>query len=159
MEEKGVSSIVVIAIIIIVAVAASSVYVIICGGYPVISVTVQSVDNEIRIYVSEGYIAAGEWAYSVSVAESSYSWTTGTEALDAPKVLIAANLAVGTYYVNIKHLDSGHVYFTSNRVITIPIPQWQAQENWRNQWKEYWRAMENFRKQWQDYLKAQENYG
>ena len=104
------------AVLVIVAVAVY--YVTRAGGYPAISMNAQaSGDNEIIITVLSGSIASGEWAYSVSATEGSYSWVTGTEALDAPSVSLGA-YATGAWYVSLKHKASGHVYF-SDRVITI----------------------------------------
>lgn len=98
------------AVLVIVAIAVY--YVTTAGaGYPAISATsAKHGDNEIRINVSTGSIPANEWAYSVSSTEGSYSWTTGTEILDAPYVSLGTK-AAGTYYVSLKHVDSGHLYF------------------------------------------------
>jgi len=109
------------AVLVIVAVAIY--YVTRAGGYPAISMNAEaSGENGIKITVLSGSIAAGEWAYRYSTTEGVGTWTTGTEALDAPSVTIATNLIGGTYYVNVKHLDSGHLYFTSDQTVTIPSP-------------------------------------
>ena len=90
-------------------------------GYPAISATSVKVgDNEIRINVTTGSIPAGEWAYSISSTEGSYSWIQGTEELDAPYVSLGT-YAAGTYYVSLKHIYSGHVYFW-DQTITISYP-------------------------------------
>jgi len=109
------------AVLVIVAVAVY--YVTRAGGYPAVSMNAQaSGDNEIIITVLSGSIASGEWAYSVSATSGSYTWVTGTEALDAPSVTIASDLAAGTWYVNVKHIASGHIYFTTDQVVTLPAP-------------------------------------
>jgi len=108
------------AVLIIVAVAIY--YVTRAGGYPAISMNAANDgENGIKITVLSGSIAAGEWAYSCTTS-TTHSWTTGTEALDAPSVNIATDLADGTYYVNVKHIDSGHMYFAEDQTITIPSP-------------------------------------
>jgi len=109
------------AVLIIVAVAIY--YVTRAGGYPAISMNAEvSGENGIKITVLSGSIASGKWAYRVGTTEGTGTWTTGAEALDAPSVTIATNLAGGTYYVNVKHIDSGHLYFSSDQVVTIPSP-------------------------------------
>lgn len=109
------------AVLVIVAVAIY--YVTRAGGYPAVSMNAANEgDDGIALLVLSGSIAANEWAYSASTTEGSYTWTTGTEALDAPKVIIKDNLADGTYYVNVKHLDSGHIYFASDQAVSIPSP-------------------------------------
>jgi len=108
------------AVLVIVAVAIY--YVTRAGGYPAVAMNAANDgDNGIKISVLSGSIAAGEWAYSVSATEGSYSWTTGTEALDAPSVSIGT-YAAGTWFVNVKHLDSGHMYFSSDQTVTLPSP-------------------------------------
>ena len=109
------------AVLVIVAVAIY--YVTRAGGYPAVSMNAANDGGDgIKIIVLSGSIAAGEYAYSVSTTDGSYSWTTGTEALDAPSVPIADNLADGTYYVNVKHLDSGHIYFADDQAVPVPSP-------------------------------------
>lgn len=125
-KEKGVSSIlvVVIAIVIIVATAAGSVYVVTRGDgypYPTVVATAGGSDNEIRIDVFKGSIAAGEWQYSVSSTSGSYSWTTGAESLNAPSVSLGT-YAVGTWYVSLRHKDSQYVYFADSQMTISPIP-------------------------------------
>jgi len=109
------------AVLVIVAVAIY--YVTRAGGYPAISMNAEALgDNSIKITVLSGSIASGEWAYSVSATSGSYTWVTGTEALDAPSVTIATNKAAGTWYVNVKHISSGHMYFTTDQAVTLPSP-------------------------------------
>jgi len=99
------------AVLVIVAIAVY--YVTTAGaGYPAISATSAKVgDNEIRINVSTGSIPANEWAYSVSLTEGSpYDWTTGTLELKSPYVTLGT-YASGSYFVSLKHVDSGHLYF------------------------------------------------
>ena len=97
------------AVLVIVAIAVY--YVTTAGaGYPAISVTSAKVDNAVRINVTTGSIPTGEWAYSVSSTEGTYSWTTGTEELTSPYVSLGT-YASGTYYVSLKHIDSAHFYF------------------------------------------------
>jgi len=87
-------------------------------GYPAIGATsAKHGDNEIRINVVAGSLPAGEWAYSVSSTEGSYSWITGTSELAAPYVSLGT-YASGTYYVSLRHNDSGHIYFY-DQTITI----------------------------------------
>ena len=86
--------------------------------YPAISATSAKYgDNEIRINVLSGSIPALEWAYSVSTVEGSYSWIQGTEELDAPYVSLGT-YAPRTYYVSLKHIDSGHIYFYDQTITT-----------------------------------------
>ena len=128
MKEKGVSSIVVIVIGIIIAAAAGSAYVITRGGgYPTVSISsvaVGNLDNEIRIYVLSGSIASGEWAYSVSATEGSYTWVIGTEPLDPVSVSLGTYDA-GTWYVSLKHIDTGHIYF-DDEPVTISVEVYPA---------------------------------
>jgi len=100
----------------------SSSNVVVQAGYPAISMSVAaSGDNEIIIRVLSGSIEAGEWAYSVSDTVGAYNWVTGTEALIAPTVSLGT-YAAGTWYVNVKHIDSGHIYFGTDQVVTLPAP-------------------------------------
>ncbi len=104
------------AVLVIVAVAVY--YVTSTGGYPAVGAVPADYDNTIRINVETGSIATGDWQYSVSQSSGSYSWTDGTEKLDAPYVTIQTGLSAGTYYVSLRHKPSGHIYF-SDRTITI----------------------------------------
>ena len=108
------------AVLVIVAVAIY--YVTRAGGYPAISMNAEAVgDNLIRLDVLSGSIAAGQWAYSVSTTSGSdYNWVTGTVALAAPSTSLGASYAHGTYYVNVKHINTGHIYFSSDQVLTLP---------------------------------------
>jgi len=109
------------AVLVIVAVAIY--YVTRAGGYPVVSVNAEALgDNSIKLTVLSGSIASGEWAYSVSSAANTYTWVDGAEALDAPSVTIKTGLAAGTWYVNVKHKASGHLYFTTDQAVTLPSP-------------------------------------
>ena len=105
------------AVLVIVAIAVY--YVTTAGaGFPAITATsVKQGDNEIRINVTTGSIPTGEWAHSVSSTEGSYSWTDGTEILDAPYVSLGT-YAAGTYYVSLRHNDSGHLYFYDQTLTT-----------------------------------------
>jgi len=108
------------AVLVIVAVAIY--YVTRAGGYPAVSMNAANDgDNGIKISVLSGSIATGEWAYSVQATEDSYIWVDGAEALDAPSVSLGA-YADGKWYVNVKHKDSGHLYFSTDQTITIPSP-------------------------------------
>ena len=108
------------AVLVIVAVAIY--YVTRAGGYPAVSMNAANDgDNGIKISVLSGSIASGEWAYSVSATEGSYSWIDGNEALDAPSVSLGT-YANGKWYVNVKHKASGHMYFSTDQPITIPSP-------------------------------------
>ena len=97
------------AVLVIVAIAVY--YVTTAGaGFPALTVTSAKVDNEIRLNVTTGSIATNEWAYSVSSTEGEYSWTTGDVELKSPYVSLGEKTS-GTYYVSLKHIDSGHLYF------------------------------------------------
>jgi hypothetical protein len=102
------------AVLVIVAVAVY--YVMTAGGYPAVAATAVRADNDIRINVESGSIPTGDWQYSVSSTSGSYSWTDGTETLDAPYVTIASDQAAGTYYVSLKHKPSGHIYFADTKI-------------------------------------------
>jgi hypothetical protein len=109
------------AVLVIVAVAIY--YVTRAGGYPAISMNAEaSGDNQIIIRVLSGSIAAGQWAYyaGTTPSTSASSWTTGSSALAAPEVSLGSSYAHGTWYVNIKHVGTGHIYFSSDQVITLP---------------------------------------
>jgi hypothetical protein len=109
------------AVLVIVAVAIY--YVTRAGGYPAISMNAEAIgDNQIRVDVLAGSIAAGQWAYSVSTTSGSYNWVTGTVALAAPSTSLGASYAHGTYYVNVKHINTGHIYFSYDQVLTLPSP-------------------------------------
>jgi len=102
------------AVLVIVAIAVY--YVTTTGGYPAIAAVQRGIDNDIRINVETGEIPTGDWQYSVSTTEGQYSWTDGTESLDAPYVTIASSQAANTYYVSLKHKPSGHMYFADRKV-------------------------------------------
>lgn len=90
------------------------------GGYPAVSLNVEAVgDNQIRLDVLAGSIAAGQWAYSVSTTVGTYNWVTATVALIAPSVSLGS-YPPGTYYVNVKQIPTGHVYFSYDQSITVP---------------------------------------
>jgi len=105
------------AVLVIVAIAVY--YVTTAGaGYPAISATSAKYgDNTIRINVSTGSIPANEWAYSISSTEGSYTWTTGTSELKSPYVSLGSK-ASGTWFVSLKHVDSGHLYFYDQPITT-----------------------------------------
>lgn len=120
MEEKGVSSITVITIgVVVVAAAASCIYIATRGGgYPrvsILSIVAGDFGSEIRVYVNSGFIPAGEWAYSVSATKGSYNWVIGTEPW-TPGSVDLGTYPFGTYYIILKHLPSGHVYFADKPV-------------------------------------------
>lgn len=104
------------AVLVIVAVAIY--YVTRAGGYPAVSMNAEVSDNDIKITVLSGSIASGEWQYSVQATEDSHVWVDGTEALDAPSVILG-DYASGKWYVNVKHTDSGHIYFTADQAVTV----------------------------------------
>lgn len=123
MKEKGVSSIVIIAIAMVIAAAAGGMYITTRiatrgGGYPnvsILSIVAGDFGSEIRIYVKSGFIPAGEWAYSVSATRGSYNWIMGAEPW-APSSVDLGTYPLGTYYVSLKHVASGHVYFVDEPV-------------------------------------------
>lgn len=87
--------------------------------YPALSAAPATSDNTIRIYVQTGSLSAGEWEYSVSQTEGSYSWVTGTEELSSPYVTLGT-FTQGIHYVSLRHihpLPTGHIYFTDVEVI------------------------------------------
>jgi hypothetical protein len=104
------------AVLVIVAVAIY--YVTRAGGYPVVSMNAESVGDSIRLDVLSGSIAAGQWQWSVSTTANTYTWVDGTVALAAPSVLLENGLS-GNYYVNVKHKTTGHIYFSSDQVLTV----------------------------------------
>ena len=107
------------AVLVIVAVAIY--YVTRAGGYPAISMNAAAQgDNQVILTVLSGSIAAGQWAYSVSSTQGSYSWVTPTYALAAPSVSLGSSYAAGTWFVNVKHIGTGHIYFNPDQVITLP---------------------------------------
>ena len=109
------------AVLVIVAVAIY--YVTRAGGYPAISMNAEALgDNQIKIDVLSGSIAAGQWAYSVTQTSGTYTWVTGVVALGAPSVSLGSAFTHGTYYVNLKHINTGHIYFSSDQVVTLPTP-------------------------------------
>ena len=100
----------------LVLVAIAVYYVTTATPYPIVAAAPAVSDNDIRIKVETGEIPTGDWQYSVSTTEGSYSWTDGTEALDAPYVTIAQDQEPQTYYVSLKHKPSGHIYFADRKV-------------------------------------------
>jgi len=84
-------------------------------SYPPVSATSGVSDNEIRITVDVGSIPEGEWAYSVATVEGSYDWTTGSVELASPYVSLGTYVS-GTYYVSLKHVVRGHLYFYDQAV-------------------------------------------
>ena len=121
MEERGIGVAAATAItIFIIAAAVGGVYLAkrVGVGYPQMSVSasVGQSSNQIWIYVlSLSSIPSGDWAYSVSATKGTYSWITGAEPLDAPSVSLGT-YAAGTWYVSLKHIPSGHVYFADKQV-------------------------------------------
>jgi hypothetical protein len=105
------------AVLVIVAVAIY--YVTRAGGYPVVSMNAEAVGDTIRLDVLSGSIAAGQWQWSVSTSANTYDWQNTTEALAAPSVALENGLAPNNYYVNVKHKTTGHIYFSSDQVLTV----------------------------------------
>jgi hypothetical protein len=112
------------AVLVIVAIAIY--YVTSTGGYPAVTVTAAPLaDGDIvGLTVTTGSIPAGDWAYVVdqnATADDANAWKTttmdGSVALTAPTVRLE-NTAAGKWYVSLKHLPSGHIYF-SNQAVTI----------------------------------------
>jgi hypothetical protein len=112
------------AVLVIVAIAIY--YVTSTGGYPAVAVTASALaDGDIvGLTVTTGSIPAGDWAYVVDqnpTADDANAWRTttmdGSVALAPPTVRLE-NTAAGTWYVSLKHLPSGHIYF-SNQAVTI----------------------------------------
>lgn len=109
------------AVLVIVAIAVY--YVTSTGGYPAVSATFKLDDSSdnIQMIVYSGTMAAGEWQYSISTTEGSYSWTDGP-ALDVGTVNLENTLAdrgAGTYYCNFRHKASGHMYLTDDKMLTV----------------------------------------
>jgi len=102
----------------LVLVAIAVYYVTTATPYPIVAAAPAVSDNDIRIKVETGEIPTGDWQYSVSDTEGIYSWTDGTESLDAPYVTIAQNQLGGTYYVSLKHKPHDYIYF-HDRAVTI----------------------------------------
>lgn len=123
MDERGVgAAVVTVIIVVIIAAAVGGAYVAKrgIGGYPQMSMSaaVGQSSDEIWIYViSLSSIPSGEWTYSVSAVKGSYTWIVGAETLIAPSVSLGT-YAAGTWYVSVKHIPSGHVYF-ANVPVTI----------------------------------------
>jgi hypothetical protein len=107
------------AVLVIVAVAIY--YVTRAGGYPVVSMNAEAVGDTIRLDVLSGSIAAGQWQWSVSTSANNYTWhdTDTLGALAAPSVELENSLPAGNYYVNVKHKTTGHIYFSSDQVLTV----------------------------------------
>jgi hypothetical protein len=108
------------AVLVIVAVAIY--YVTRAGGYPVVSMNAASEgDNQIMITVLSGSIAAGQWSYYVGTTPSASGtqFTPGTGALAAPSVTLGTYATGHTYYVNIKHVGTGHIYFNPDQIVTL----------------------------------------
>jgi len=102
------------AVLVIVAIAVY--YVTSTGGYPAVAVTaVKYGDNTIRINVETGSIPDGDWQYSVSATSGSYTWTDGTEELNAAYVSLGT-YATGNHYVSLRHKPSGHIYFSDTKI-------------------------------------------
>jgi uncharacterized protein (UPF0333 family) len=106
------------AVLVIVAVAIY--YVTRAGGYPVVSMNAAPQgDNQIMITVLSGSIAKGQWQYSVTNTAGSYNWVTNnTDTLAAPGVSLGSYSA-GTWYVNVKHTSTGHIYFNPDQIVTL----------------------------------------
>ncbi len=83
---------------------------------PVLFAIPAASDSTIRIYVQTGSLSASEWEYSVSQTEGSYSWVTGTEELSSPHVTLGT-FTQGVYYVSLRHIPTGHIFFTDVEVI------------------------------------------
>jgi hypothetical protein len=124
LDERGVGAAVAAAIIIVIIIlAVGATYLAKHRGgvsYPQMAMSVSGgqAGNEIWVYViSLSSIPSGDWAYSVSATKGSYNWVSGATTLIAPSVSLGT-YAVGTWYVSIKHVPSGHVYI-SQAPVTI----------------------------------------
>ncbi len=115
---QGATEYIIILAAVLVVAAVAVYYVSKPPSFPPLSAVPANVGNEIRINVGTGSISTGDWQYSVSTTEGSYSWTDGTVKLDAPYVAIENNKSADTYYVSLKHKPSGHIYF-ADRTVTI----------------------------------------
>ena len=87
------------------------------SGYPPLSALPTGVGDNIRVNVETGEIPTGDWQYFISKTEGIYSWTYGTEKLDAPYVILVTSQAAGTWYVSLKHDSSSHIYFPYRKIM------------------------------------------
>ncbi|KXA96430.1 hypothetical protein AKJ39_04630 [candidate division MSBL1 archaeon SCGC-AAA259J03] len=104
------------------------------GGYPAIGATPTPYDSDadgtkeaIAIEVTTGSIASRAWSYSIDLDPQNDTWSNGSESLDAPRVTLdnftpgayaSDDSADNTFYVSLRHTDSGHIYF-SNEPVTL----------------------------------------
>jgi hypothetical protein len=110
------------AVLVIVAVAIY--YVTRAGGYPVVSMNAAPAgenSDQIMITVLSGSIPSGQWSYYVgpTPSGSSTNFIPGTGALAAPSVTLGT-YGSGTWYVNIKHTGTGHIYFNPDQIVSLP---------------------------------------
>lgn len=105
---------------VLVIVAAAIYYVTSTGGYPAVSATATTSDNDLTISVETGSIAAGDWEVTIKdntgstvSADSGYN----NSKLEAPSVTIKTNATGSSYYeITLKHTPSGHIYFSDQKV-------------------------------------------
>jgi len=113
---QGATEYIIILAVVLVLGAVGIYYVSKPGGYPPLSAFPTGADNDIRFNVETGEIPTCDWQYSISKTEGIYSWTYGTEKLDAPYVIIVTSQAAGTWYVSLKHDPSSHIYFPYRKI-------------------------------------------
>lgn len=114
---------------VVLVVAAIAVYYVSRGpSFPPLSATEAKQDNEIRINVESGSIAAGDWQYKIKNEDGQYlqdggsfgateTWISGAAELKAPYASLGT-FTSDNYWVSLRHRPSGHIYF-ADRAITI----------------------------------------
>ena len=100
------------AVLVIVAIAVY--YVMMAGGYPAVSAVLAVHENNLVIKVETGEIPAGDWAVTLDSAPTGAALDSGYNnvKLAAPRVTLITNAPDGTYEVTLKHVPSGHIYFS-----------------------------------------------
>ncbi len=119
----------------VLVISASAVYYVTqVGGFPLVGATAVTEGDEVRIHVQTGSIPPGEWEVLVEDEdgndafvtdgleprevedEATDSWRKGNTELAPPYVVLGEYTGgdEATFYVSLRHGDSGHVYFTQS---------------------------------------------
>ena len=118
---QGTTEYLLILAVILVIAAVAIFYATRAAGYPAVSAVLDVHDNNLVIKVETGEIPAGDWAVTLDSSPAGAALNSGYNnvKLAAPRVILITNAPSGTYEVTLKHVPSGHIYFSGGTAGTV----------------------------------------
>jgi hypothetical protein len=118
-RSQGATEYLLILTIVLVVTALSIYYLTRTKGPPTLVAYAEQRNSDIVLEVTSGEVAAGEWAYRVYVEGTTPpSYTTGNVKLDPDSdPVLLSNPSPGTYLVDVKHIDTGHLWVDGQKVV------------------------------------------